>query len=346
MKRCTVLFILFIIVCLNGRAVLPDVDPKLDNALLWEISGNGLKSSSFLFAVRNTLDSSFLSRVQRFYTTFHAIEQVAVEINMLNLDPKSLAAVKESCVMKVSSPRSSFMPPDTTYEMLYNPSELAFVESELESPVPSYSRYTPYDNALSYLRSMDPSKRYRAPSTSVGVGLDLHIMNLARNNSKKLTGLVTEKEFLSFDNALKSPYVFQESLKAQALGLLMMLRVGESINRLPAQVDSLYRKQQLGELNVPIDHLILLVKETLANIPDNGLKKAYTTAIMEHFIGYYGLVPEQRVAKWMERIPSLMKKNRTLIAVDARYVVGTTGLINQLRKSGYTVNSVKNKAGE
>jgi len=27
-------------------------------------------------------------------------------------------------------------------------------------------------------------------------------------------------------------------------------------------------------------------------------------------------------------------------------VVGTTGLINQLRKSGYTVNSVKNKAGE
>jgi len=341
MKRSTVIFILFIIVCQNGWAVLPDVDPKLDNALLWEISGKGLKRSSFLFAVRNTLDSSFLGRVQRFYTTFHTIEQVAVEVNTLNLDPKSLAAVKESCVMKVSSPSSSIMPLDTTYEMLYNPSELAFVESLLESHVPSYPRYTPYDNALSYLRSMDPSRRYKAPSTGVGVGLDLHIMNLARNNSKKLTGLVTEKEFLSFDNALKSPYVLQESLKAQALGLLLMLRVGDAINRLPFQVDSLYRKQQLGELNVPIDHLILQVKETLANIPDNGLKKAYTAAIMEHFNGYYGLVPEQRVAKWMERIPSLMKKNRTLIAVDARYVIGTTGLISRLRKSGYTVTPVK-----
>ncbi len=120
-----------------------------------------------------------------------------------------------------------------------------------------------------------------------------------------------------------------------------MLRVGDAINRLPVQIDSLYRKQQLDELNVPIDNLIVLVKETLANIPDNGIKKVYTTAIMEHFNGYYGLMPQQRVATWMKKIPSLMKKNRTLIAVDARYLVGTTGLINQLRKSGYTVNPVK-----
>jgi len=166
-------------------------------------------------------------------------------------------------------------------------------------------------------------------------------MNLARNNSKKLTGLVTDKEFLSFDNAIKSPYVLRESLKAQALGLLLMLKEGDEINRLPAQIDSLYRKKQLGELNVPIDRLILRVRETLAGIPDNGFKKAYTAALMEHFNGYYGLMPERRVAKWMERIPSLMKRNRTLIAVDARYVIGTTGLINQLRKYGYSVTPVK-----
>ncbi len=188
--------------------MVPDVAPELENALLWEISGNGLKSSSFLFAVRNTVDSSFLGRVQRFYTTFHLVEQVAVEVNMLNLDPKSLMAVEESCAMKLTSQRGSFMPLDTTYEMLYGPEERAYLESSLENPIPAYTRYTPYDNAQTYLRDMDPSKRYKAPSTSVGVGLDLHIMNLARNNSKKLTGLVTLQEFLSFDNALKSPYVF------------------------------------------------------------------------------------------------------------------------------------------
>ncbi|MDD4636603.1 MAG: TraB/GumN family protein [Bacteroidales bacterium] len=341
MKRCILLLFMIVLVCPNGRALLPDSDPKLENALLWEISGRGLNGSSFLFAVRSTLDSSFLGRVDRFYTTFHTIEQVAVEVNMLNLDPKSLAAVKESCVMKVTSLGASVMPLDTTYEMLYNPSELAFVKSLLEPSVPSYFRYTPYDNAVSYWRSMEPAKRYKAPSTSVGTGLDLHIMNLARNNSKKLTGLLTDKQFLSFDNALKSPYVLQESLKAQALGLLLMLKEGDEINRLPAQIDSLYRKQQLGELNVPIDRLILRVRETLADIPDNGLKKAYTTAIMEHFSGYYGLDSQQRVTKWMERIPSLVKKNRTLIAVDARYVIGTTGLINQLRKYGYSVTPVK-----
>ncbi|MDD3162034.1 MAG: TraB/GumN family protein [Bacteroidales bacterium] len=343
MKRRTAVCILYCIVCLNLQTLSSAANAKEDNALLWEISGRGLKRSSFLFAVRNTVDSTFLGRVERFYTTFHAIEQVAVEVNTLNMNPTSLAAVKESCSMKMKSYGAPLMPLDTTYQMLYNASDLAFVNARLTSSIPSYDRYTPYDNAMSYLRHMDPAKRYNAPSTSVGVGMDLHIMNLARNNFKKLTGLVSDKEFLSFKNAIPSPYVLRQSLKAQALGLLLMLKAGEEINSLPDQIDSIYLKQDLDELNVPIDRLIQHVRGTLADISDNGLKKAYTAALMEHFNGYYGLDSQKRVTKWMERIPSLMKKNRTLIAVDARYVIGTTGLINQLRAYGYTVTPVKHK---
>jgi uncharacterized protein YbaP (TraB family) len=43
----------------------------------------------------------------------------------------------------------------------------------------------------------------------------------------------------------------------------------------------------------------------------------------------------------MEKLPALMKKQSLFVAMGALHLVGQTGLVNQLRKKGYTSNITK-----
>jgi uncharacterized protein YbaP (TraB family) len=49
---------------------------------------------------------------------------------------------------------------------------------------------------------------------------------------------------------------------------------------------------------------------------------------------------DDRNNHWMEKLPALMKKQSLFVAVGALHLVGETGLVNQLRKMGYTVTPV------
>jgi uncharacterized protein YbaP (TraB family) len=43
---------------------------------------------------------------------------------------------------------------------------------------------------------------------------------------------------------------------------------------------------------------------------------------------------------WMQQLPHLMKKQSLFVAVDGLHLVGESGLVNRLRKMGYTVTPV------
>jgi uncharacterized protein YbaP (TraB family) len=46
---------------------------------------------------------------------------------------------------------------------------------------------------------------------------------------------------------------------------------------------------------------------------------------------------------WMQQLPKLMKEQSLFVAVGALHLVGETGLVQQLRKKGYTVTPVNIK---
>ncbi|MEO1449063.1 MAG: TraB/GumN family protein [Bacteroidota bacterium] len=77
-----------------------------------------------------------------------------------------------------------------------------------------------------------------------------------------------------------------------------------------------YRSQDL-------DRLWILCKD----VPDLGDN-------MNQFI-------EARNAEWMERLPELLRRNSSLVAVNAAQLPGEYGLLHQLRKAGYTVEPIQ-----
>ncbi len=52
---------------------------------------------------------------------------------------------------------------------------------------------------------------------------------------------------------------------------------------------------------------------------------------------------DDRNDQWMQQLPKLMKKQALFVAVGALHLAGESGLVNQLRKKGYTVTPINLK---
>jgi uncharacterized protein YbaP (TraB family) len=52
---------------------------------------------------------------------------------------------------------------------------------------------------------------------------------------------------------------------------------------------------------------------------------------------------DNRNNNWMQQLPKLMKEQTLFVAVGALHLVGETGLVQQLRRKGYTVTSINIK---
>ena len=53
------------------------------------------------------------------------------------------------------------------------------------------------------------------------------------------------------------------------------------------------------------------------------------------------MIIDGRNNNWMKKIPDLITEKSSFIAVGCAHLVGETGLINQLRELGYTVDPIQ-----
>ena len=282
MKKC--IFIFFVLNLLIVNSI--DSQTRIENSLLWEISGNGLKKPSYLFGTNHVVPYTFiLDSIRGFRKAFHSVRQVAVE-HTVSLDPldKTMFA----------------MPSDTTYQMIYTPKEFAFIDSvmKINTRISNPYKYKPMVWYFASLQKSDVN-----PGTLV---IDAYIMQIAKNSSYKLIGLEGKDVY---KNVFKK-WLFSSSLKDQASILLEQLKNPQKSTMNTLKIISEYKKQNLNSLE-------------------------------QYLSNFEGVNAKERNQLWMGKIPVLIKQEPTLIAVGAGHLVGEYGLINQLRKQGFTVTPVK-----
>lgn len=125
---------------------------------------------------------------------------------------------------------------------------------------------------------------------------------------------------------------YEVGLKEQASSLLFILKNADMIRNGYNLLDSIYRAQQLRRLSFEN-----LTKELMAlngQVTEADLNKSYLNEYKSKLIN-------ERNDAWMLKIPILISQGPTLIAVGAMHLPEDVGLINQLRKMGYTVKSVE-----
>jgi len=142
-------------------------------------------------------------------------------------------------------------------------------------------------------------------------GMELMIMKEAKRN-KPVNGLETA-EFQAglFDSI---PY------ETQAKELINYIDSSDQNKQMTRQLVDLYNRQDLDGI------------DELSRKEDGGMS------------GYMDLLLYARNRKWAKNLDSLLGKRSLLIAVGAAHLPGKGGVIDLLRKEGYTVEPVKNVA--
>lgn len=146
--------------------------------------------------------------------------------------------------------------------------------------------------------------------------MDLRLQKIAVQNEKRVIGLETNKE--------QAESVGTMSLSEQAKMLLEFVDEGPKQDLEKEKLESFYRSQNLEDM-----HHFAMAYESEGTPPQ----------LMEALI-------DMRNNRFAERLLPHIKDSSVFCAVGALHLPGETGLINQLRKSGYTVEPVDFKFGE
>ena len=276
-----------------------------DNALLWKISGNGLENASYLFGTHHLVPLSFLDSITGIHEAFNMSEQSVGELDMSNMSQ-----------MQMEIMGKAMMPQGTTYESLMNEADRAKLDSTLTSlmgmGLAQFGRLRPA--MLQNLISVTMYQRLY-PTLSGGKGLDQYFQEEALKRNRRVVGLESTADQIRV-------LLEMQPLERQAEMLACMVNHPEMLKEQMDKLQVAYHAQNL-------EALWALYTEELPDDPCPSTEE-------EKFA-----MNGARNKKWLEKLPAIMAEKASFIAVGCLRLPGEEGLIEGLRKLGYTVEPVQ-----
>ena len=283
-----------LVVCFLAFVLIP-----LRAQLLYEISGKGVKSKSYILATNKFVEMTFLDTIPNVFKCFSRCNKVITEFAMQ--DYEAIAALRQAALLPDSVKLTNFY---------------------------SESEYTYIDNAL---------------RAQLGMGLD----KLCRMKPAYLTEMVrTElmKQWLGYDEQRSMEGFFESVAAERNIPIWGLDHIGETMymlfDREPFhwQCKELLKVLEYPENEVKQERTLrtMYLDGRLTDIayqvegPDN------TTSIS--FSDYK--VYCQRNIEWVKRLKDYLAEGSAFITLDAVYLGGDKGLLQQLRAAGYRVRPV------
>lgn len=261
--------------------------PKLENSLLWEISGKNLKKPSYLYGTIHMICSKDYSLSEKAKRTFDASDKLYLEINFT--DPNEMSQMQQLAMGK--EPLSKRLSPE----------QLAKLDVILKKTTGMNVQQVDSFSLLTVL-SLISMKSFGCTDLKF---YEIEFSDLAKKRNITITGLETVKT--QFD-ILENAYSNDEILK-----LLEESTFEETIALVEA-----YKNENIDAMYALTTDLKVTSEKTKKQILDN------------------------RNLNWVKAMPELMKQNGIFFAVGAGHLGGEYGVINLLRKEGYTVKPVMN----
>lgn len=200
---------------------------------------------------------------------------------------------------------------DTTLRDLLSENDYKKVKSYFEEK----STMLPFSVLETYKPMMASSLLSEGEMPCEGaISMEQVIMGAAKEKGKKIKGLETMAQQAGFLDSI--PYKYQA---AELVKYIDSADTEKGENQLMNQLFDAYRNQDLKKL------------EELMLDGDAGMSS------------FADILLYRRNANWVFKLKTLMADRSLLVAVGAGHLPGEKGVINLLRKAGYTVTPVENK---
>ncbi|HEY8690689.1 MAG TPA: TraB/GumN family protein [Chitinophagaceae bacterium] len=148
-------------------------------------------------------------------------------------------------------------------------------------------------------------------SCQTASGVEEELMTIAKENKKEIKGLETMQFQASVFDSIPYEWQAKELLK---------------------NIDSFsfYKNE--------FDTMLLAYKNQQLSAMENSLGKSEFGSDK-----YEDILLTRRNINWVDQLKSIMKKESVFVAVGTGHLVGEKGLLNLLRKEGYTITPLNNK---
>ncbi|MCC8035410.1 MAG: TraB/GumN family protein [Rikenellaceae bacterium] len=279
---------------------------RTTDSILWKVTGNGLENPSYLLGTHHFASVEVLDNFPAYADALQSAVQVAGEVDMENLSDAQILVIEKGS-----------MPEGTSYHDLLGAGDYEKLDALMtEFFGAGLDQFGALKPAMisTMVTQLSYAKVHPEFNLATHISIDGYIQNIAREQGKEVIGLETIEEqvevLLNF-----------EPLEAQAASLLCSLEHDELGMQQLTKLTELYSAGDLAGMHD-------LANDTL-NDPCPSSEEFRHALI------------KLRNDRWMEQIPSLMGEGSTFIAVGALHLTGEEGIIEQLRRSGYTVESIR-----
>jgi len=276
--------------------------------ILYSISGNGLKKSSYIVGTHHLTDAKFLTQIPGMDNVLKNTKQVYGELKMADMtNPDTLKMMQSIMMLQDGSTIKDWLSPED-YEKLNNVfEELAGVR--FDNPMIFNAMGTLRPSAIETQLTILAYMKSHPMSFDPQNGLDAYLQKQA----KKAYGLES--------------YEFQTNL------MYGSAEPGEEIHSLVCTLDNIKEAEkaldQLTEAYLAQD--VEMIEKVMMLSRDN---KCSNPEAMEKLI-------DIRNKNWIKQMPAIMKKTPTLFVVGAGHLFGERGVLQMLKDAGYTVEPVK-----
>jgi uncharacterized protein YbaP (TraB family) len=318
-------------------------ETRPDHGLLWEITGNGIQSPSYLFGTfHGPGGMSILDSIQSFDSLFFSTEQLICEMELKN----AVALLLEKSNSTSKSNVKPWPVADSTYvnlltdkqkiilDLAINADQSLKVIKELNLRPLQAVNFIRY----SYKKKAENSKLLHSKTNSVDdsirtIVLDVYLQQQATKYNMTIVELDSKDEYRTVSDSINS-CLPQLSYTSEVEYLMFYIQNHQEIdslqNDLTDKLLSTYLKQDI----------CLVELQQKERIKNNNMIVAFLG--LENCIELqHKMLIDERNNLWMNKIPHLIKNNASFIAVGAGHLAGENGLINQLRNLNYSVVPVK-----
>jgi uncharacterized protein YbaP (TraB family) len=269
-----------------------------DNAVFWEVSGNGISRRSYLFGTYHLLSGAYLKKLPKVEAAFEVADGVVVETEM---DSSKILQMFSMLVMK--DKKLSDLVSKDDYDMLSGE-----VQQTTGTPIELLAQLKPAFITVMLTVAYAKDGGLSELEEYKGAPLDVYFATNARKKQKPVSTFETMEEQmrLLFDH---------HPVEEQARQLVEFVKSKDEMVEVQDELLGLYLRQDL-----------------------DGLYKLYQK--YEKRFGDTSWLLDERNVNWMKQIPSLLKEGNRFIAVGALHLAGKKGLVELLRKQGYTVTAL------
>ncbi len=219
---------LLAILCLLWSSVVVAQQNSTANALLWKVTGNGLKKPSYLFGTYHFFSNGFVDTMQAVTNAYAASDAVVGE---LVIDNNIQTPMMEASMLKGTTLQKEL--PDTLYTKASN-----WFKEEAGFDIAQLNKVSPFA-VMSFAMAITQQKYF--PNKKGEVQLDTYFQQAAKKDGKNVLGLETIQ--------MQVKAIFgQMTLQRQVELLSELLNEKDGLKRMIGIMNTAYTSQNLGEL--------------------------------------------------------------------------------------------------